>query len=320
MRAFISPLRISFVGGGTDMPFYYKKKDGAVISTSINKYTWVFVNELKNKKLLLKYSKSELVKHKKLIKHRLIKEILKDYKYKGYEISFFGDLPNRSGLASSSSFSVALIAALEKIQKNKMNKEILARKACDVEIRKLKDPIGKQDQYISSYGGLRHIIFKKNRVLVKKIKIKKNILIKFQNSISLINTGFFRSARKILKKQSKKANQNMHIYNQINSLVPKFLQSLKDGNLKLCGKILSKNWELKKKLDKNIYLNNFKNIEKKLESMNVYGYKLLGAGSGGYYCIISNLKTKKKIKKMFGNKFVDIKFDKLGAREIKIIV
>ena len=143
---------------------------------------------------------------------------------------------------------------------------------------------------------------------------------KFQNSISLINTGYFRSARKILKIQSKKADKNIHIYNEINSLVPKFLKSLKVGDLKLCGKILSKNWELKKKLDKNIYLNNFKNIEKKLKGMNVYGYKLLGAGSGGYYCIISNLKTKKKIKKMFGNKFVDIKFDKLGAREIKIVV
>ena len=320
MRAFISPLRISFVGGGTDMPFYYKKKDGAVISTSINKYTWVFVNELKNDKLLLKYSRSELVKDKKEIKHRLIKEIIKKYKYKGLEISFFGDLPNRSGLASSSSFSVALIAALEKIKKNKINKEVIADKACNIEILKLKDPIGKQDQYISSYGGLRHIKFKKNKVIVKNLNIKKNILKKFENSISLINTEHFRSARKILKKQSKKSNKNMYIYDQINSLVPKFLKSLKEGNLKLCGRILSENWELKKSLDKKIYLNKFKKIEKKLDTLNVYGYKLLGAGSGGYYCVISNNKTKKKLQKIFKNNFVSMKFDKLGVREVKINV
>ena len=97
-------------------------------------------------------------------------------------------------------------------------------------ILKLKDPIGKQDQYISSYGGLRHIKFKKNKVLIKNIYIKKNILNKFESSISLINTGHFRSARKILKKQSKKANKNMYIYDQINSLVTKFLKSIKEVN------------------------------------------------------------------------------------------
>ena len=320
MRAFISPLRISFVGGGTDMPFYYKKNDGAVISTSINKYTWVFVNKLNNDRLLLKYSKSESVKDKKEIKHRLIKEIIKKYKYKGLEISFFGDLPNRSGLGSSSSFSVALIAALEKIKKKRIDKKILAEKACDVEIIKLKDPIGKQDQYISSYGGLRYIKFKKDRVIVKNINIKKNILKKFENSISLINTGYFRSARKILNKQSKKAKKNIEIYHKINSLVPKFLKSLRKGDLRICGKILSENWELKKKLDKSIYLNHFKNIEKRLENLNVYGYKLLGAGSGGYYCVLSNFKTKMKLKNIFKNSYVDVVFEKKGVREIKINV
>ena len=120
--------------------------------------------------------------------------------------------------------------------------------------------------------------------------------------------------------RAKKANKNMYIYDQINSLVPKFLKSLKEGNLKLCGKILSKNWELKKSLDKDIYLNHFKEIEKKLDTLNVYGYKLLGAGSGGYYCVISSNKTKKKLQKLFGNNFVSVKFDKLGVREVKINV
>ena len=100
MKGFISPLRISFVGGGTDMPFYYKKYRGEVITTAINKYTWVFINKWQNKNLLLKYSKSELVDSKKKIKHRLIKEIMKNYNFSGLDINFIADLQNRAGLGS----------------------------------------------------------------------------------------------------------------------------------------------------------------------------------------------------------------------------
>ena len=227
MKGFISPLRISFVGGGTDMPFYYKKYRGEVITTAINKYTWVLINKWQNKNLLLKYSKSELVDSKKKIKHRLIKEIMKNYNFSGLDINFIADLPNRAGLGSSSSFTVALIGALEKFKGKKINKEKLAKAACDIEIKKLKDPIGKQDQYISAFGGLCHIIFKKNNVFVKKINIEKRKIINFEKSISLINTGIFRSANKILKKQSKKAKRNEHIYHEIRSLVPQFLFALK---------------------------------------------------------------------------------------------
>ena len=116
MKGFISPLRISFVGGGTDMPFYYKKYTGEVITSAINKYTWVFINKWQNKNLLLKYSKSELVNSKKKIKHRLIKEIMINYNFKGLDINFIADLPNRAGLGSSSSFTVALLGALEKFE------------------------------------------------------------------------------------------------------------------------------------------------------------------------------------------------------------
>ena len=181
MKGFISPLRVSFVGGGTDMPFYYRKYKGEVVTTAINKYTWVFINKWQNKNLLLKYSKSELVNDKRKIKHRLIKEIMKKYNFKGLDINFIADLPNRAGLGSSSSFTVALIGALEKFKGKKLNKKKLAEMACDIEIKKLKDPIGKQDQYISAFGGLSHIVFKKNNVSVKKINIKKKIFLILKN-------------------------------------------------------------------------------------------------------------------------------------------
>ena len=320
MKGFISPLRVSFVGGGTDMPFYYNKHKGEVVTTAINKYTWVFINSYQNKNLLLKYSKSELVDDKKKIKHRLIKEIMKNYNFKGLDINFIADLPNRAGLGSSSSFTVALLGALERFGGIKINKKKLAEEACNVEIKKLKDPIGKQDQYISAFGGFRHIIFKKNNVRVKKVNIKKKKIKNFENSISLINTGISRSANKVLKKQSIKSKKNEHIYHQIRKLVPKFLAALKKNNLKECGRILKKNWDLKKKLDNSVYLKRFKPIENKLNTIGVYGYKLLGAGSGGYYCVISSQNHKKKLKKIFKKKFLDIKFDNLGAREVKIII
>ena len=318
MKGFISPLRISFVGGGTDMPFYYKRHTGEVITTAINKYTWVFINKWQNKNLLLKYSKSELVNNKKKIKHRLIKEIMKNYNFKGLDINFIADLPNRAGLGSSSSFTVALLGALENFKGKKINKKKLAEEACNIEIKKLKDPIGKQDQYISAFGGLCQIIFKKNNVLVKKINIERRKILNFEKSISLINTGIFRSANKVLKKQSRKSKKNEHIYHEIKKLVPQFLMALKNNNLKKCGKILKKNWDLKKKLDNSIYLKKFNFIENKLNKIGVYGYKLLGAGSGGYYCIISSQKQKIKLKKIFKKKFLDIRFDNLGAREVKI--
>tara|TARA_Y100000590_G_scaffold11662_1_gene14262 strand:+ start:1861 stop:2823 length:963 start_codon:yes stop_codon:yes gene_type:complete len=320
MKGFISPLRISFVGGGTDMPFYYKKNNGEVITTAINKYTWVFINKWQNKNLLLKYSKSELVNNKKKIKHRLIKEIMKKYNFRGLDINFIADLPNRAGLGSSSSFTVALLGAMEKFKGTKISKQKLAQTACDIEIKKLKDPIGKQDQYISAFGGLCHIVFKKNKVLVKKINIDKKKIQNFERSISLINTGIFRSANKILKKQSEKYKKNLNIYHQIKSLVPQFLFALKNNDIKKCGKILKNNWDLKKKLDNSVYLKKFSPIENKLNNLGVYGYKLLGAGSGGYYCVVSSQKQKKELKKIFKKKFLDIKFDSLGAREVKISI
>ena len=125
---------------------------------------------------------------------------MKNYNFKGLDINFIADLPNRAGLGSSSSFTVALLGALEKFKRKKISKKKLAEEACNIEIKKLKDPIGKQDQYISAFGGFCQIIFKKNNVLVKKIKIERSKILNFEKSISLINTGIFRSANKVLKK------------------------------------------------------------------------------------------------------------------------
>ena len=149
----LAPLRISFIGGGTDIPKFYNKYGGEIFGCAINKYIWTFANKLSEKIIILKYSKSEVLKDKKKIKHRLIKQILNNYSNENIDLNFIADMPSRTGLGSSSTFAVSLITALEIISKKKINKKKIAEMASEIEINKLKNPIGKQDQYMSSFGG-----------------------------------------------------------------------------------------------------------------------------------------------------------------------
>ncbi len=185
----LAPLRISFIGGGTDIPKFYNKYGGEIVACAIDKYIWTFANKLSEKIIILKYSKSEVLKNKKKIKHRLINQILSNYSNENIDLNFIADMPSRTGLGSSSTFAVSLLTALEILSNKKINKKKIAEMACDVEIKKLKDPIGKQDQYMSSFGGLKHIKFFKNKVRIKNIYINNKNLKKFQNSLSLIFTG-----------------------------------------------------------------------------------------------------------------------------------
>ena len=314
----LAPLRISFIGGGTDMPKFYNKYGGEIVACTINKYIWTFANILTEKIIILKYSKSEILKSKKKIKHRLINQILKKYNTKSIDLNFIADMPSRTGLGSSSTFAVSLLTALEILSNKKINKKKIAEIACDVEINKLKDPIGKQDQYMSSFGGLKHIKFFKNKVQIKNININKKNLKKFQNSLSLIFTGKKRDANKILINQNYNNKKNIDNLKLMKTLVPIFIKNIKKGNIIESGKILKKNWEYKKKLNKFILNKKILKIEKKLNFKGIYGYKLLGAGGGGYFCTISNESSKKELKKKFKGNYFDVKFDFKGARKIKL--
>ena len=158
-----SPMRISFVGGGTDIKEYYENFGGSVFNASINKYVYILINKYHDKKkCILKYSKSENVNSVKDIKHPLIRNCLALTKIWGLDIHSIADVPGGTGLGSSSSFTVSLINALHYYKNKKLSKHDLAKKACHVEINLLKAPVGKQDQYAASYGGVNTFIFKKN--------------------------------------------------------------------------------------------------------------------------------------------------------------
>ena len=314
----LAPLRISFIGGGTDIPKFYNNYGGEIVACAIDKYIWTFANKLSERVIILKYSKSEVIKNKKKIKHRLIKQILSNYKNENIDLNFIADMPSRTGLGSSSTFAVSLLTALEILSNKKINKKKIAEMACDVEIKKLKDPIGKQDQYMSSFGGLKHIKFFKNKVKIKNIHLSNKNLKKFQNSLSLIFTGKKRDSSKILVNQNFTEKKNIDNLKLMKSLVPKFIENIKKGNIEKAGIIFKKNWDYKKKLNKFILNKEILRIEKKLNFSGIYGYKLLGAGGGGYFCTISNQSSKKKLKKKFKGNYFDVKFDFKGARKIKL--
>jgi D-glycero-alpha-D-manno-heptose-7-phosphate kinase len=184
-----SPLRISLGGGGTDLPSFYKKHSGFVISAAINKYVYVIINKPFRPGIYLKYSKIEKKEKIGKINHPIIREVLKEEKLFNYpiEITTLADIPAGTGLGSSGSFTVALIKALYFQQKKIIDTNSLAKKACDIEILRLKEPSGKQDQYISAHGGLKCFYFKKNnQVEIKELSVSKKNLNVLQNNLLLL--------------------------------------------------------------------------------------------------------------------------------------
>ena len=201
-----TPFRVSFIGGGSDLQaFYNQNKFGAVISTSIKKYMYIVIHPYFHDKIRLKYSITEDVSSINEIKHPIIKECIKKVRLnKGFEIASFADIPSGTGLGSSSSFTVGLLNALYGHKDDMKSKEELANQSCEIEIDILKEPIGKQDQYAASYGGLNHIKFHKDEsVDVIPLNLNDSFLKIFESSLRLYYTGERRNASSILSEQKK---------------------------------------------------------------------------------------------------------------------
>ena len=207
-----TPLRISFVGGGTDFPDFYKKNNsGEVFSAAINKYMYLFVNRyFDEKKCLLKYSQTELVSRINEIKHPLIRNSLKLTKSWGLDINSVSDVASGTGLASSSAFTVGLLNAIYSINGYFKSKEFLAKNASDVEINMTGSPIGKQDQYITSYGSVNHIKFLPNNKVICKKFTNQSILSEFQENLILLDTGMIMSNKRILSKFKSNIKNKKH--------------------------------------------------------------------------------------------------------------
>lgn len=307
-----TPFRISFAGGGSDLESYYSQFGGSVLSASINKYMYLSIHPFFNKNgYFLKYSQNELADDIKKIDHRIIREVFKDFRIRGVDFNSSADIPAGTGLGSSSAFTVGLINLCSAYRRKKMSKSEIATQACQIEIVKLSEPIGKQDQYACAVGGLNFITFQKNgKVVLERLKLNKKNIMTLENNLLLYFTGFTRQSKDILEEEKKNIIQKKKTISFLHRMVQlsKDLKlELEKGNIDSIGEIMNESWMFKKKLASGItneMIDTFYSLALKNGAL---GGKLLGAGGGGFLLFYV---TKNNINRVRGSlaKLKEVKF------------
>jgi D-glycero-alpha-D-manno-heptose-7-phosphate kinase len=318
-----TPFRISFVGGGSDIKAFYSQHQGAVLSTSINKYMYISSHRFFDEdKIRIKYSKTETVKTVDEIVHPIVREVLRKFRINGVEISSNADIPAGTGLGSSSSFTVGMLHNLY-VRKGKfVTKEQLAEDACDIEITKLKEPIGKQDQYVASFGDLNIIKFNSNgSVEVSPMYLPESVYKRLESNLLMFYIGMQRSSSSILSEQktNMKAQDKVTVVKDMVSLVWELRDSLYKGRLNDFGKILHQNWLLKRKLASRISNPEIDGIYDLAMKNGATGGKLLGAGGGGFFLLYCEKSRKKKLREAMSDfREIKFKFENEGSKVIYI--
>jgi D-glycero-alpha-D-manno-heptose-7-phosphate kinase len=283
-----TPLRMSFVGGGSDLQDFYHQTGGAVISTTINKYVFVTINRKFDHGIRVAYSSVEEVESVSELKHTVVRAALQQVGISGgLEITTIADIPSRgTGLGSSSSFAVGLLHALYAFSGRYASGEMLAREGCHIEIDVCGEPIGKQDQYAAAFGGLNLIEFHPDdTVTVAPVICESDTRARLQSTLLILYTGITRSASKILEDQSRQLRSNAARRNTLKRMVELCYQlrnELQNNNIECFGEILHENWELKKSLTNKISTSVIDDYYKTARRHGARGGKILGAGGGGF--------------------------------------
>ncbi len=294
-----SPLRISLGGGGTDLPSYYRNYGGFLIAAAINSYVFVTVSRPFNRGIFLKYSQFEKTQRVDEIQHPIIREAIRmlDFKTPQLEITTLADIPSGTGLGSSGSFTTALLKALFAHRRRLLLTNELARLACEIELDILKEPIGKQDQYIAAYGGLTCFEFNQDdSVTAYPLPIKMETLFELEDNLLLFFTGFSRSASAILTDQDKRSKEidqemlsNLHYVKELGLRSKELLLS---GHLSDYGAIMHEHWEHKRKRStgmSNPQIDEWYELGMKNGAL---GGKLVGAGGGGFLMFFAEDRTR----------------------------
>ena len=315
-----TPLRMSFVGGGSDLPSYYKKMGGAVLSTSVDKYMYVTVNQKFDNNIRLSYSVTENENSTKQIKHPIVRNTLELLNIKGgIEITSISDIPSQgSGLGSSSSYTVALLHALYAYKGHNASKEELGRLSSHIEIDLCGDKIGKQDQYAAAFGGLNLIEFNEDEtVMVSPVTCKPSTIKKMEESIIVFYTGRTRSAAALLSEQSNNMKQasKRGLMSEMVSLVYDMKNLLENDDIESLGGLLDKNWQLKRQITAGVSDPQIDNWYNKGISAGAKGGKLLGAGNGGFMMFFAPKEKHANISiAMKGLQRVPFSFDNNGSQ------
>ena len=294
-----TPFRISFLGGGTDLPDFYQEEEGAVLSTTINKYIYITVNDRFDESYRLSYSKTEICKTVDEIEHKIFKTVLQKYAKKHYgdsraknggrglELLSMADIPSGTGLGSSSSFTVALLHAMAAHNGEFRSAEDLAAEACRVEIEDLREPIGKQDQYAAAFGGLQYIRFlPSGEVSAEPVICSRATKTELQSSMMLFYTGMTRSASGVLSEQKSNTSNKRETLREMRNLALRLKKILENGeNVSRVGELLHEGWMLKKTLASGISGNQIDSWYDRAIAAGATGGKILGAGGGGFLMV-----------------------------------
>lgn len=319
-----SPLRITLGGGGTDLPSYYRDHEGFLVSAAIDKYVYVNVMRPFTEGIYLKYSQLEHIEKISEVKHPIIREALTmlGFKTPQVEITTLADIPAGTGLGSSGSFTTALLKALYTHRKRHLHQEELAELACHIEIDRLGEPIGKQDQYIAAMGGVTCLTFHKDdTVTAKPLGISMDTMFDLEDNLLLFFTGFSRSASGILKDQQTRSQQNdaemLRNLHYVKDLGYRSKEALESGNTELFGELMHEHWEHKKRRSGG--MSNPKIDEWYTLGMQngAIGGKLVGAGGGGFLMFQAHDRNKlRHAMAKAGLEEVRFRFDFEGAKVV----
>jgi D-glycero-alpha-D-manno-heptose-7-phosphate kinase len=284
-----SPLRISLGGGGTDLPSYYQEHTGFLVAAAIDKYVYITLHRTFVQELIVKYSKLERVASVEELEHPIIREAMKAVHVgaPNLEITSMADIPSGTGLGSSGSFTTALLKALHTVKKNLISPVELAEEACDIELNKLSEPIGKQDQYIAAVGGITAFTFHPDgHVEYRPCKLAEETLFNLEDNLLLFFTGYSRSASTILKEQNEKSKQkdpamidNLHF---IKELGYKSLDCLESGDLEGFARLMDLHWQRKRARSVGMSNTHINEWYDHAMAHGALGGKIIGAGGGGF--------------------------------------
>ena len=294
-----SPLRISLGGGGTDLPSYYRQYGGFLIAAAINKYVYITIHQTFFSELIIKYSKMERVQAVDEVQHPIIREALKivGITEANLEITSMADIPDGTGLGSSGSFTTALLKGLHAYRKNLVPAYDLAAQACEIEIDRLQEPVGKQDQYIAAYGGITCFQFQPDeRVIAHPLRLSTKTLHDLEDNLMLFFTGVYRSASSVLREQNDRTKkkddcmlENLHF---VRELGLKSQQCLEAGKLREFAELMNVHWDYKKKRSHGMSNGCIDQWYVLARQNGALGGKLIGAGGGGFLMFYTEDKTR----------------------------
>lgn len=320
-----TPLRMSFFGGGTDFADYYQNSRygyGSVISTALDMYVYIMVCKRFDDKIRVCYTINEFVDSVDQIQHNIIREALKLLGVeKGIDIVYSADIPLSSagiGLASSSALAVGVLNALHAYKGEHVSPETLAREACEIEIIRLKNPIGVQDQYAVAYGGFRKYKFHRNDTVTNEMVVcKQSVIEEFHKNLMLYYTGLTRVSSTILAEQKSNISDKQTILDEMVQMVDRAEQVLADGNVEKIGEMLNEAWELKKQMSSGISNPVIEKMYQQAKEAGALGGKILGAGGGGFMLLYVPADKQAAVRAaMCGYKETSFGFETEGSRII----